>query len=229
MSEHIQHGQHGNGQHQQEVAKQEVAKHVANLLTTDREYKFSFKKQMVKDELGMEIKRPPVTLNVPVPTFNGLVDALDNEKVASFVLDLVEEAIKDQVRSQLSDEEKPVNRQEDLDISKLTLQYIANMPKSERTGGGISKDTWADWEKDYIEAMAPIRTLEKATKAAKLFVGRFAQCRTDKPVLQFLRTQLATWATETKNLEEYGEVFQYLDNRATDLINRDSVSQLESL
>lgn len=196
----------------------------------DREYKFSFKKQTVKDELGMDIKRPPVILTVPIPTFDGLLEALADTKVSSFVIDLVEEAIKDQVRSQLSDEDKPVNRQEDLDLTKLTLSYIANMPKSERTGGGISKEVWTDFEKDYVEVMVPIRKDEvRVSKAAALFTGRLAKCRTDKPVLNFLRKQLGTWAENTPNIEDYAEVYKFLDDKITEYLNKDNPDLLAAL
>ncbi len=206
------------------------------VLYVDREFKFSFKKQTVVNELGEEVKRPPVTLTVPIPTFQGIVAAIDADpKVIQLVLDMAEESIKDQIRSLLTDEEHPVNRQEDLDLSKLTLSFIANLPKSERTGGGIAKDTWAEWEKDYIETMVAIRgdtdpkAAEKVGRAAKLFTGRLNQCRTDKPVLKYLREQLALWATKSKNVDDFGDVFQYLDGRATELLNKDSASLLANL
>ncbi len=195
--------------------------------------KFSFKKQTIKDDLGAEVKRPPVTVSIPLPTYDGFVNELTNEetgnKVAQFVLDLVHDAIKDQVRSQLSDEEKPAMRQEDLDLSKLTLTYIANIPKSERTGGGISKEVWADFEKDYTEVMATVRGADKAAKAAKLFVSRFSQVRTDKPVLKFLRDELNTWVTKTTQVDDFQEVYTYLDGRVSDLLNKDNTSQLTNL
>lgn len=233
MSEHTQHTT-GNGQARTAPPPAHTEAEAPKVQLTsppyiDREFKFSFKKQTVKDELGMEVKRPPVTLNVPIPTFEGLIDELEDPKVQAFVLDLIEEAVKDQVRTAISDEEKPVNRQEDLDVTKLTLKYIANIPKSERTGGGISKETWTEWEQNYTQVMGPIRGEDKAAKAAKLFVGRFNQVRTDKAVLKFLREQLAKWATETTVLDDYQDVYQYLDARATDLINKDNPSQLESL
>ena len=182
MSEHTQHG-NGHSEHASHPVTHEV-KATAEPLAIDREFKFSFKKQTITDDLGAEVKRPPVSLLIPMPTFSGLLSSLDDAKVVAFVLDLCEEAIKDQVRAQLSDNDKPVMRQEDLDISKLTLLAIANMPNSERTGGGISKETWEEWEKDYIEIMVPLRgsdpkANEKVAKAAKLFAGRFYQCRTD--------------------------------------------------
>lgn len=216
-----------------ETTEQQVTQNldINGPMFTEREYKFSFKKQKVKDELGQEVKRPPITVTVKVPTFDGLIHYLGtSEKVQNFMLDLAEEAIKDQVRAQLSDEEKPVMKPEELDHSKLFLDYIASIPKAERTGGGISKDTWEDFEKDYVAVMGPIRQSdEKAAKAAKLFTNRFNAVRTDKPVLKFLREQLGTWAANTQNLEDFQDVFTYLDNRVAELLNRDSAATLETL
>lgn len=256
MSEHTQ-GQAGQGQHphggvhnpnngqhspdhaghalEEEARKLAESAKKAPPITIEKEFKFSFKKKTV-DDLGMETKRAPVILTVPIPTYDGLINELIEDKtgkVAPFVLELVEEAIKDQIRTQLTDEEKPVNRQEDLDLSKLTLSWIANLPKGER-GGGITKDTWTEWEKDYIDTMVPLRAndpkaTEKVTKAAKLFTARLNPCRTDKPVLKFLREQLSQWASNTSNADEYAEVFSYLDNKATELMNRDNTSQLANL
>lgn len=244
MSEHQAHahGHNGNGHdtHHANQAAESTETQVAELqvegpLFLDKEYKFSFKQQKVTNELtGEEEKRPPVTLTLPIPTFDGLVASMADKKVIAFVLDLVEEAIKDQAREQLSDAEKPVNRQEDLDTSKLTLSYIANLTKSARTGSGISKETWADWSKDYIETMVPLRAndanpQERVTKAANIFSAKLLPVRSDKKALKFLRDQLAIWAQNTKNLEDFADVYKYLDERATDLINKDDVNLLAAL
>lgn len=203
-------------------------------LYRDAEYKFSFKKKVKNEETGEEEKRPALTLVVPVPTFDGVVKALEEDsategrKVTNFLLDLIEEAIKDRVREQLTGE-KPVMAQDQLNLSELTLTYIANLPKAERTGGGISKDTWSEWEADYIAVMSPIRGEEKATKAAKLFTARLSPVKSDKKVLEFLRGQLNMWASKSENNEEYLEVYTYLDGKCSELMNRDSEALLSAL
>jgi hypothetical protein len=234
MSEHNHnHPQHASEQHNGHVpvtVSATVGEEVNVPSFSLREFKFTFKKQKVTNEEGVEVKRPPVVLLVPIPTWEGLVDAMSSDaKVAAFVLDLCEEAIKDQVREQLGDNERPVNSQAELDTTKLSLSYIANLPKSERTGGGISKDTWVEWEKDYVEVMKELRGEEKAARAGKLFVGRFSQVKTDKQALKFLREQLQIWAERTTNAEDFVEVYSYLDNRANDLLTKDNVSQLANL
>lgn len=222
-----------------ETVTHEGKPNVPPQLFIEKELKFSFRKPKgADDELGAEKKRPPITFTgVKIPTIAGIVDYLYNDsqpeksqKVAQFIVDLVEDAIKDQIRSQLTDGDKPVMAPEQLDHSKLDLFAIASMPKSERTGGGISKEVWEEFEKDYIAVMGPIRESdEKAAKAAKLMVGRFNNCRTDKPVLTFLREQLGIWFTNTQNAEDFAEVYNYLDERAGTLLNRDSEAVLSAL
>lgn len=202
------------------------------LLTVDREAKFSFKKQKIQDELGQEVKRPMVSLQIPVPTFDGLITALStDDKVKQFVLDLVESAIIDQARQQVSDEEKPVNRQEELDVSKLDLTFVANIPKAERTGGGIAKEVWEEFESNYIEVMVANteKGVDRVSKAAKLLVAKFTPVRTDKTVVKFLREQLAFWYSKTPAQEEFADVFKFLDEKAGTLLNRDSAELLQSL
>lgn len=196
----------------------------------ERDFKFSFKKQVVMDDkTGTEVKRPPVTLTLPIPTFDGLCKKLTDPKVASLVLDLVEGLIKDAARVQLSDEEKPVMRQEDLDLKKLDLVFIANQPKSERVSVEISKETWDSFTVDYIMHIGPIRSPEKASKHAAVFRAKFGPVSKDKDSIKLLQGCLATWAEKTGQLEEFEEVYTYLDNRASVMLNKDNVVLFDAL
>lgn len=226
---------HANGEEKTAPVEQVEQAKLTAPLYKEVEAKFSFKKQTVPDELGNIVKRPPVTVTFPVPTFDGVVRMMEMPKVTNFILDLVEDAIRDQVRAQLNESENPAMRQEDLDMSKLTLDYIANMSRAERTGSGISTEAWGEWEKDYVSTMVPIRAAtennaaERVGKAAKLFTQKFNPCRTDKPVLEFLQKQLAVWATNSPNVEDHSEVFTFLDNRVGTLLNKEQTNTLDAL
>lgn len=218
--------------------------------TRNAEFKFSFKKAK-KDELGQEVKRAPVKLTLPIPTYAAVVELfLNQEDVSSdtpqgksienqinFVLDLIEDAVKDQARLQVYDKEKPVDRQDDLDVSKLSLAYIANIPKSERAGSGISDETWEAFEKDYIEVMLPIKiatdpkgALDKVSRAANILKSKFPyNIRSDKGVLKFLRDNLGMWFNTTENKDDFQEVFDFLDRKATDYIQKDNVDLMSTL
>ena len=225
----------GNGAHAAAaaIANEAASKmeHIKAPLVQDKEVNFRFKKQKATDELGQEVKRPPVVLTIPVPTFEGLVTSLNDEKIQTYVLELVAEAIINQAREQVSDEDKPVNRQDELDTNKLTLEYIANIPKSERKGSGIAKEAWEEFEKDYVSVMVAKtdKGPDRAAKAAKILAGKFNSVRTDKAVIKFLQQQLAFWAVNTENLEDFQEIYSYLDDKATNLMRRDSQELLASL
>jgi hypothetical protein len=198
-------------------------------LNAMRQFTFHFKKQKTLDAEGEMIKRPSVILDVPVPTYDGLIVAIGNDsKVSTFLLDLIEEAIKDQVRDMLVDSDKPVQRQEDLDVKKLTLEYIANIPKSERAGGNIPKETWEAFEKDYIEVMYTEARPKASINAAKVFLAKLAPARTDKVSLALLQSRLAEWLTRSSNTDDFMDIYKYLDDRISMLLAKeiDLASQL---
>jgi len=93
---------------------------------------------------------------------------------------------------QVGHETSPVNKQEDLDISKLTIDAIANLPPSERKGAGIAKEVWKQFAEDYIAIMPSLqgKSVENVTNAAKIFVARMQPCKTNKPVLSRLKDYL---------------------------------------
>src|SRR5712664_478130 len=187
-----------------------------------KEVKYHFK----KDELGN--KRPTVGLYVPTPTWDGLNAALSDTtaddkgvtigtKVKNLILEMLGNLAAEHVRLQVNDDKNPVNKQEELDTSKLSLAFIASIPPSERRGGGISKETWADFFKDYLAVM-PEKTgkkPEQVENAAKLFVARLQPVKTQKKILAFLQDMLNLWYTSTTDdgREEFAEVKEFLDGK----------------
>lgn len=203
----------------------------------DEETKFTFKtpKQTeAEKKSGIEpAKRTPVLLTLPVLTGEGLVAKLQKEggeKTFNYVLDLVNDAIREAARQQVNDEEKPVNTQDSLDLAKLDIEYIAALPKSER-GGGISKDVWAAFEADYNSIMPAIlnKDAERVAKGAAIFVKRLVPVQSEKPVLKLLQNYLSMWFGSTTQQEEFAEVYQFLDGKITTLLNKDSEKLLEAL
>lgn len=187
--------------------------------------KFHFK----KDDLG--VKRATVELALPVPTEEGIQLMLKDEKQKSFLLEVLADVVKDYARLQVGDENNPVNKQEELDISKLTMEFIANIPPAERRGGGISKETWAEFFKDYLEVMPSVtgKKKEQVENAAKLFVARLQPVKTQKKILSFLKDQLALWFTNTQAADEYSEVYEFLSGKIEDLLKRDEAELLANL
>lgn len=185
------------------------------------EAKFHFRK--VKDELGVETKRPTVNLTLPMPTVDGILAALKDEKQRDFVLETLGSAIIEGARQQVNDDAKPVNKQEELDVSKLTLSHLANVPKAERRGGGIQKAVWEAFEKDYIAVMPSVasKTEEQVTKAAKIFVAKLQPAKTNKPVIKLLMDQLDLWyaSTAAESQEEYMDIYEFLKEKGDTFLN----------
>lgn len=188
-------------------------------------YTYHFK----KDKLG--VKRESVELLIPEPTEDAVVGMLGDEKQKGLLLALLRDVVIQAGRDQVSDETKPVNKQEELDFSKMTLEYIASIPPSERKGGGISKDVWEAFAADYITVMQGVtgKTAEQVGNAAKLMVARLQPIKTNKPVLKFVEAQLGLWFTNTTEAEEFAEVYEFLNEKVKTFLAMDEATLLANL
>lgn len=193
-----------------------------------QETNFFFKKQTL--EGGVETKRPTVTLKLPFPSVEGIIEIL---QAGGKQLELLQEAIKDVVIKQAREfvNADEAITQDTLPIDKLSWEAIANMPQAERRGGGIAKEVWESFAKDYIAIMPGVtgKTEDKIAMAAKVFLKKFADVKTDKKVITLLKGQLALYTTNSPNVEEYTECVEFLDKKADTLLAADSSSLLEAL
>lgn len=203
-----------------------INKHGEAPIVADTLTKFSFKKDK---ETGT--KRPTLELYMPIPTMDGIINGLADEKVAKLIQELVAAEVLKAAREQISDDKSPVNNQLDLDVSKLTLEYLANMPAAERRGGGISKEVWAAFEADYNNIMPEItkRTPEQVANASKLFVMRLQPCKTRKETLSFLQGMLELYVANTENLEDFQAVVEFLNEKIETFLAADESSLLANL
>jgi hypothetical protein len=242
MSGRTHNHEHGNASHSamQAQAGDIAVKHDTGMdnipqpLTVMKETKFFFKTAEVKDEaLGevTKVKRPTVTLELPVPTLSGVVTALHDEKQRDYILGLIADAVADAARTQVNDDVKPVNKQEELDVSKLTLEYLANEPKSERTGRGIAKEVWEAFSKDYISIMPALinRSAEQVGNAALLFVKKLQPCKTNKVVLSKLKEYLDTWFQASQSAEEFAGIYEFLSAKVDTFLNAKDEDLLNNL
>lgn len=215
---------------------------VTPALNRDVETKFFFKKPKAKETPeGVEIvdkKRDTVVLMLPIPTFAGLIHSLGNDenpelaaKVQNYVLTLIETDIAAAARQQVDDEVKPVNKQEELDLSKLTLEYLATEPAADRRGRGIAKEVWEAFVADYISIMPALldKPIEKVQAAAGVFAKKLMPAKGSKQVLEILKTYLDMWFEKTANAENFGEVYEFLSKRADAFLAVDEQALLEGL
>jgi len=194
---------------------------------------FSFRKK--KDEVtGEETKRPSFKLKLPIPTIDGIVEALGNAeygaKVGELLVSLVRDEVKSQARVQVDDETKPVNEQKDLDLSTLTLEYIASLPPKERGGQKIAEEAWTAFRQDYMAIMPGVmgKDANVVENGLKLFEKKYNPCKTDKKVLGRLKEFLNLYVTHTKS-EEVVPVVEYLSERVETLLNAEAPNLLETL
>lgn len=192
---------------------------------TGKEISFHFKKDK---ELG--IKRPTVKLQIPQATPNLVVQILGT---GGKELDLLLEAM-DGVLTGVAREQVNANEgitQETLDVAAINWKAISELPPAARRGGGIPKETWEEFQKDYVEVMpaATSKTLEQVTNAAKLFVAKLQPVKTNKLFLKKLQEQLAIYINSTPNLEDYAECVEFLDNKMTELLKKDDAELLANI
>lgn len=201
-----------------------------NNLVDPYDVRFRFRK--VKDEAsGIESQRPAVELTLGKPSVEGIIAILqsDNQKSLDLLLEAVEGVITSAARD-IVEANEDIN-QANFPLEQISWDYIANLPKAERRGGGIAKETWEDFVADYIEVMPGVtgKSVEQVTRAAKIYQNKFAMVKSNKPVLKKLHEQLSLYIMNTPRAEEFTEAVKFLTEKATTLLSQDDSKLLENL
>ena len=181
--------------------------------------KFNFKKQVDKDS-GIETIRQAVELALPFPSVEGIIAILEaGGKELELLQDAIEGIVTAQARDIIADD-TGINAA-NFPLDKITWNFIANMPKAQRRGGGIPKEVWEAFSQDYVEVMPSItgKTVEQVSNAAKILMNKLTQVRTNDDVLNLLVEQLAVYADNSPNIEEYKECVEFLLNKADLFLN----------
>ncbi len=197
------------------------------------EVKFNFKKSVTKDEstgLEVESKRPSITIALPLLSIEGLVAAINaGDKSLELVLEAVREV-------QIARARELINEKEDISAENfpyeaLAWDAIANLPKADRRGGGIAKEVWEEFAKDYIAVMPGLtnKTLEQVTNASKILLNKFSAVKTAKPIISMLLDQLGLYVTNSKNAEAYMECVEFLQSKGKALLNMTEADLLANL
>lgn len=198
-----------------------------NKLVDEKEVKFAFR--TMKDEAtGLESKRATIEAKIPVPSVEGIIAILE---AGGKQLELLQEAVADVIyqraREILADDEKLT----ELPLEGLSWDVIANLPKAERKGRGIPKETWEEFAKDYIAVMPSVtgKTAEQVGNAAKILLNKFSQVKTNKPVISLLKGQLGLYLNSSTNAEQFVDCVEFLSNKAEALLNQDEAALLSAL
>jgi hypothetical protein len=211
-----------------DVTQQPLAANFDNLVDKVA-VKFNFRK--VKDEAtGLESKRPTVELELPLLSVEGIVKEFE---AGGKRLELIVEAVRE---VQIARARELVNDKEDITsanfpYAELNWETIANLPKAERRGGGISKEVWEEFAKDYIAVMPSVtgKTVDQIGNAAKILLNKFQAVKTNKPVLKLLKEQLGVYANSSPNAEQYGECISFLVEKAETFLSMDDAALLANL
>lgn len=179
-----------------------------------------FRFKTTKNENGVEYKRDPLELPIPVPTVQGIIDILEaGGTQLQLLMDSVENVVTQTARSFISDDEElnAIN----FPYDKLTWEAIANMPKPERSGGGIAKEVWEDFAADYLVVMPEVtgKSQEQVANAAKILLNKFASVKTNMPVLQFMVNQLTMYVEASSRADEFTACVEFLVDKADKLLN----------
>ena len=198
--------------------------------------KFNFKARKITDSEGKEIgktkKQPALTVALPIPTDQEIVDALclpdvevapkkegeaptfEVPKVKQLIRDAIADIVRSQAKSQLDDvidsfgnDETKTITADSLDFDKLSLQYIAELPPAQRGARAIPDEDW-----DHIELF------KKPTKAKQ-----------NKDALSVLVDQLDVYMTASANIEDTADCAQRLRGKFDKWIKEEDKLDLNAL
>lgn len=188
-----------------------------------KEVKFSFR----KDQLGNT--RPAIEVKLPVPSVEGIAKIFnEGGKGLDVLVGLVQDAIYGHARSILSDDENITV--ENFPFAAVTWDAFVNTPDAEKRGRGIAKEIWEAFGKDYLEQMPGLtgKKAEFIELAVKLLLNKFQSVKTNKPVIQKLKAQLAIYIS-SPNAEQFTDCIKFLDEKADLLLAADDSALLDNL
>ncbi|MND65592.1 hypothetical protein D3C87_601110 [compost metagenome] len=170
-------------------------------------------------------KRPTVTLVMGVPSLAGLATLLTSEdqKVQDLLVGLVQDTLTSYTRTFVEADAEFSQEKFDALVAegKISIEAIANLPKSERNT--IGKEDLEEFAKDYVAYMPEItgKDVKKVQMAAGLFIERFKRVAGDNTILAVLQEQLGTFAEGVSEevLAKNERVVMYLSSKLEELLS----------
>lgn len=203
----------------------------------NQDVEFRFRKVAAKDGKPAVEPRPAFKMTLPMPTMEAVLTELTHPdearkvKAQNYLLDLISEQVINAAKEQVNDETNPVNSQDDLDLSLLSLTAIINQPPSARKGAAIAKEVWEQFEADYKLIMPGVlgKSEKTISNQLKYIMGKFNGCRTQKQIIALLAGYLGQYAEATKIKDDVREVLEYLLGRAKTLLEVTEEKLIEAL
>lgn len=169
-------------------------------------------------------KRPSVSVAFTGLTADGVIEKLNtgDEKVKSLIVDNINGVLQSYIR-QFVDNDMEFS-QDTLDAlvadGKISLEVIANLPKSERSV--LTKEDLEAFAKDYIATMPGItgKDERRVAAAAGIFIERYKRHAGDTEVLAVLSEQLEVFVTSAPEemVAQHERVLTYLTSKAAELL-----------
>lgn len=196
-------------------------------MPTTKTIKFNFKSRSIRDEAGNLIgktkKQPSLEVALPLLDAGEVSAYLANgdSKEAQLVLNAVAQLFIDGAREQFDevieafgeDESKTISA-DVLDYSKLTLEYIASLPPTQRGAAALTEEDFETFFTDYLAVMVAATGKEQAkiTNHINLF-KKPTKAKANKEVLAVLVDQLDIYIAASANLEETGVAAQRIRDK----------------
>lgn len=202
-------------------------------MTFPQERKFRFN----KDDLGNQ--RPAVTLQVPVPSYNGLVNILNNAETpqGKKAFELLQQAAADvivsELRSYVADNANAA--QDTIPWDKFTFEAISQIPQGIRGVSAIAKELWEKFAKAYVAAMPALTntTAEVAAARVGVLVQKFRPLTGNperKKIIENLMATLAVFVnSNTPGLDEFEPILEFLSKKADELKAEDTIVTADAL
>ena len=167
------------------------------------------------------VKRESVVVeNYPLYGAEDIITALndDDERIVAFVTDAVNALVNTAARKQVDDNEAIT----ELDTDALTFEKLAYMPKAQR-GYGITKEQWDEFRTDYVTTMVTVfgKGQDQAEKAASIIAAKFTPVKGRNDIIEILSGFVNEWFGATENASKLSNVYEYLTDRADQLLTED--------
>jgi hypothetical protein len=187
-------------------------------MSVTKTLKFNFKSRAIRDEagnlLGKTKKQPSLEVGIPLPSAEEVSEALQDpaSKEYTLIMDAIARLFVDGAREQFDDviesfgdDDTKTIAADVLDYSKLTLEYIANLPATQRGATALSEEDWEALFQDYLVVMvaATGKTADKINNHINLF-KKPTKAKANKEVLGVLVDQLDIYMASSGNIEETG-------------------------
>lgn len=194
-----------------------------NKLVDTKEVSFRFN----KDELGN--KRANVTLNIEVPSVEGLINIIETGgKELELLLECAADVVRNVAKEKVSSDER-VKDQESFAqyMASLSWSAIANMTKEDRRSSAISEEQWKAFAVTYTEVMPGLtgKTEKQIANAVQVYLKKFSMFKNDAETLEKLKSQLVIFADQPA-AESYMDILQFLLKRIDTFIASNDVKEL---